>query len=377
MFSAIVFWAFVGWVVIQLLYAALLFSRFFSLRGNAVILPVPQRRPVSIVICAKDETANLRTNLRAVLEQDYRDANGTPLFEVIVVNDCSTDGTHALLEDYKQEFPHLRELIITPNTQRDVAGKKFALSIGVKAAAHEWILLTDADCTPSSRQWLACMTAPLASGKTIVAGYPAHVQQPGLLNRFIRWETTHTWLQLATYAMAGKPYLAIGRNLATTKTACLRTYADPHWARVPTGDDDLLVKLNATKYNFALVMHPQAYTYSNTRDTLRAWMRQKERHTSDGKYYAGNVQTLLATYGVSQAAVWVYFVYLAFTPYAAPAAALLAVRCMVYWALWAATARRLKEKNIISLLPLFDLGWMLYNFAFLPFILSKNRRHWT
>ncbi len=377
MFSAIVFWAFAGWIVIQLLYAALMFARFLSLPTNTAVLAPALRRPVSIVICAKDEADNLAANLRHVLQQDYKSESGDILYEVIVVNDCSSDASHQILSNLMREFPQLREVVITPETPRNVAGKKFALSAGVNAASYGWLLLTDADCRPASSLWLAHMAAPLAGGKEIVAGYPAHVQLPGILNKFIRWETTHTYLQLASYAMVGKPYLAIGRNLATTKAACLRTYADPHWAAVPTGDDDLLVKLNATKDNFALLVHPQAYTYSNTRETLRAWMKQKERHTSDGKYYSGNIQALLAVYGISQAAVWVYFAYLAFTTYAGIAALLLLVRCLVYWVLWAATARKLKEKNIIYFMPLFDIAWMLYNFAFLPFILKKNRQHWT
>ena len=377
MFSAIVFWAFVGWAVIQLLFAVLLFTRFFGLDDHIAPLADSARQPVSIVICARNEAANLGRNLLQVLQQRYHDIAGHPLYEVVVVNDCSTDATEEVLAKLQAQYPHLRVITITEATPRNVAGKKFALSIGVAEARHEWILLTDADCRPATDSWLARMVAPLAMGKEIVAGYPAHEQYPGLLNKFIRWETTHTYLQLATYALAGKPYLAVGRNLATTRTLCLRTYADPSWTVVPTGDDDLLVKLNATKQNMALVIDEQARTYSSTRETLGAWMKQKERHTSDGKYYRPGVQTWLALYGVSQAAVWVYYAYLVFTGYALLAGYILLARCLVYWVLWAATAMKLKEKGLVWLLPVFDIAWMLYNFAFLPYILRKNRQHWT
>lgn len=377
MFSAIVFWAFVGWAVIQFLFAALLFSRFFKLGAGVGLLPVTQRKPVSIVICAKNEEVNLARNLPVVLQQNYTDADGNQLYEVVVVNDCSDDGTHEVLAGLMKQYPHLREIVITPETERNVAGKKFALSIGVAHANSEWVLLTDADCRPAGKEWLALMIAPLGEGKEIVAGYPAHESYPGWLNRFIRWETTHTYLQLASYALAGRPYLAVGRNLATTKAICLRTYADPAWTQVPTGDDDLLVKLNATSSNMTMIIDEQAYTFSSTRETLRAWMKQKERHTSDGKYYSGRVQTWLALYGISQAAVWVYYAYLVFTGYAVVAGLILLARCLVYWVLWAATATKLKEKGLVWLLPVFDIAWMLYNFAFLPYILRKNRQHWT
>lgn len=331
---------------------------------------------VSIVICAKNEAENLSNHLPLILAQQYH--NGTnPLFEVIVVNDCSDDETHEVLVSLQQQYPHLRQITITPDTPRTVVGKKFALSTGVANAANHWILLTDADCSPSSDTWLALMVAPLAEGKEIVAGYAGHVPAKGLLNKFIRWETTHTFLQLSTYAMIGKPYLAIGRNLACTKAACLQAYNSPLWNLGPTGDDDLLVKESATKDNMALVTDPAAHTYSIARESFSTWRRQKQRHTSDGKNYRPAIQFLLSMYGISQAAVWVYFVWLAFTPYWAVSACILLGRCLIYWALWAATAKRLKEKNITYLLPLFDIGWMLYNFAFLPYILQKNKQQWT
>lgn len=377
MLSAVIFWAFTGWVVIQLLYVPL-FLRFFSLPSETRVIALDKRKPVSVVICAKDEAVNLGKNLETILQQEYSDADGNNLYEVVVVNDCSTDSSHQLLTALSLKYPHLREVIITPDMPRNVAGKKFALSTGVASARYDWILLTDADCQAASEDWLALMAGPLSEGKEIVAGYPAHAHYPGLLNKFIRWETTHTFLQLSTYAMAGMPYLAIGRNLACTREVCLKTYTSPQWTQVPTGDDDLLVKLNATPHNLTLIIDPRAYTYSSTKETLGAWMRQKERHTSDGKYYKGSIKTLLALYGISQAAVWVYFFcYLLFTHYMAVAACMLFVRCVIYWLLWAAAGRRLKEKNIIYYLPLFDIAWMLYNFAFLPYILRKNKQHWT
>ena len=376
MLSTIVFWAFVGWAVIQVMYAAFLFLRFFRLPAHNDTIEAARMQGVSIVICAKNEAENLRKHLPGILTQNYSNNNGI-LYEVIVVNDCSDDATHEVLADLQKQYTHLREVIITPDTQRTVVGKKFALSTGVNNATHNWILLTDADCEPASDSWLARMVAPLAHGKEIVAGYAAHKPGPGMLNKFIRWETTHTFLQLSTYAMIGKPYLAIGRNLACTKAVCLRTYNSPLWTAGPTGDDDLLVKESATKNNMALVTDPAAHTYSIARESLGTWRKQKQRHTSDGKHYRGAVQVLLSLYGISQAAVWVYFVYLAFTPYWQVSASILLGRCVIYWLLWAGVAIRLKEKNIIYLLPLFDIGWMLYNFAFLPYILQKNKLHWT
>lgn len=336
-----------------------------------------EQQPVSIIICAKDEAANLSRNLPQVLAQIYSLPDGNHQYEVVVVNDCSTDNTHQVLQHLQQQYPHLREVVINPETPRNVVGKKFALSTGVAHAANDWLLLTDADCTPAGNSWLAHMVAPLAQGRQIVAGYAGHIATGGLLNKFIRWETTHTFLQLATYAIAGRPYLAIGRNLACTRQVCIKAFQSPDWPIGPTGDDDLMVRESATAHNVAIVTDAAAHTYSTARESVGGWRKQKQRHTSDGKNYKTAIKALLAAYGISQAAVWVYFLYLMFTPWLVPAALILAGRSIIYWILWAAVARRLKEKNIIYLLPIFDIGWMLYNFAFLPYILQKNKQHWT
>src|SRR6185312_16266737 len=106
--------------------------------------------------------------------------------------------------------------------ERNLQGKKFALSYGVVYAKNDWLLLTDADCAPTSNRWLEQMVAPLAAGKEIVAGYGGYNKTWGLLNAFIRWETLHTFLQYSAYSLAGKPYMAVGRNLACTKDILLK-----------------------------------------------------------------------------------------------------------------------------------------------------------
>ncbi len=376
MVNTVIFYAFVGWAAIQILFVLFVFRRFFEVPNFTTPLLMPRRKPVSIVICAHNEEKNLSEHLKSVLDQNYSDAQGVPLFEVIVVNDCSTDGTHNVIAGFQKQYANLREVVIAPEEHRNVVGKKYALSVGITNAQNEWLLLTDTDCQPASSEWISKMVAPLAEGKEIVAGYPAYREGQGLLNKYIRWETVHTFLQLSTFAIAGKPYLAVGRNLATLKTLYQKTITSAAWTEGPTGDDDLLVQLNATQNNFIALADPTLYTYSTPKNTYKTWKQQKQRHTSDGKNYDGKVQLWLAMYGISQAAVWVYSIYLFFTTYWALTLILLAARCVVYWAFWASIATRLKERKLLFLLPFFDIFWMLSNFAFLPYILKKSRMNW-
>ena len=362
-------------VAVQCGYALYFFVRIFSMPVHRPI-PVAQRRPVSIIICAKNEATNLKKNLPSVLSQKYTDDGGKHLYEVIVVNDASDDDTAQVLSELKQQYAYLHEVDIADDEVRNLQGKKYALSKGVTHAKYDWLLLTDADCSPATDKWLEKMVAPLANGKQIVAGYGGYYYQPGLLNAFIRWETLHTFIQYSTYALTGTPYMAVGRNLACTKDVLLMAQRSEVWNALPSGDDDLLVSIAGNAYNTAIVSDEQVFTFTNAKDTYTEWVKQKQRHISTGKYYKWPVKLLLGAYGIAHAGMWLCFFGLLFSKYWMPVLVIMVIRCFIYWLLWMVTALKLQEKKLIYLFPFFDIAWMIYNFAFFPYITWKNKKTW-
>ena len=298
------------------------------------------------------------------------------MYEVIVVNDASSDDTAQVLKELEMQYDHLWDVIITAGEYRDQPGKKYALGRGLAVASHDRLLLTDADCAPASDEWLEKMVAPLATGKQIVAGYGGYNYRPGLLNAFVRWETMHTFLQYSTYAQAGHPYMAVGRNMACTRAMLLATQQSDIWHALPSGDDDLLVSIAGNAENTAIVCDAAAFTYTDAKTNWADWAKQKQRHLSTGKYYRPAIKSLLAGYGISHAGLWLCFFALLFSHYALPALCVMAVRCVMYWGIWLKTQLRTGERKEVYLYPLFDIAWMVYNFAFFPFITWKNKQHW-
>ena len=138
----LLFYAFCLVTLIQLFYYLFFFIRL------AVYKPknktVSQTHPVSVIICARDEAANLAKNLPGALVQQYSTTH-----EVIVVNDNSFDDTKYLLEEYQKTYRHL-QVVELKQEAKLIPGKKFPLSIGIKTAKYEIVLLTDADCVPAS-----------------------------------------------------------------------------------------------------------------------------------------------------------------------------------------------------------------------------------
>ncbi len=363
-------------VIVVVLTIQCVFGLFFLLRFHALRnthANTLSRYPVSVIICAKNEAGQLSINLPHVLSQVYFDQYDRSYYEVIVVNDGSSDETTAILNSLKLEYPHLVVVNIDVSASK---GKKHALAMGLQAAKHYMLLLTDADCKPASSNWLRLMVAPLHIGKEIVAGYGGYYAKSGLLNAFVRWETMHTYLQYSTYAASGMPYMAVGRNMACTRTVLENAIAQHIWKALPSGDDDLLVQIAGTATNVAVVSDPDAFTHSAAKATIAEWIHQKQRHLSTGKYYKASTQLLLGGYALSHACVWLVLICSFFTVPALTVFILIGVRCMLYWVLWKRVLNRLNEKIPLYLLPLFDLGWMMYNFAFLPYITWKNKKNW-
>lgn len=163
---------------------------------------------VSVIVCAHNEYDNLQDYLSILLEQDY------PCYEVIVVDDSSEDGSDLLLERWSRQYGNLYHTFV-PRGARVLSNKKLALTIGIKAAHHDYLLLTDADCRPESKIWIREMMQGFANQQTeVVLGFSPYFEKSNLLNHLIGYDTLFNGLQYMGMARAGKPYMGVGRNLA-------------------------------------------------------------------------------------------------------------------------------------------------------------------
>jgi len=245
------------------------------------------RKPLSIIICARNEVANLKEYLPLVLTQNYPD------YEVIVVNDRSWDGTDELLEEFAKSFPHLK-IVTVSDGQKFIAGKKFAVTMGIKAASHEWLVFTDADCAPASSQWLLGMQRPEDDNKDILLGYSPYLKERGLLNALIRFETFFTAVNYLSFALKGMPYMGVGRNMAYKKSLFFKNKGFAAHMHIPSGDDDLFVNAHANKINTSIQINKEAHVWSNPNGTLSGYLRQKKRHYGAGKMYKAKHRFILS-----------------------------------------------------------------------------------
>lgn len=365
----------------QLIYVIFFFRHIWGIgsRSDGILhrsdVPEYATRPVSVIICAHNEAPNLEQFLPEILEQQYHLTDDRLGYEVIVVNDRSTDATADVLNRFQTEYPHLVVVSIAEDTPRTFPGKKFPLSKGLERAKHEWIVCTDADCFPKSDSWLHYMAAPLLRGKEIVAGYGGQLAKGGLLGSFISYETMHTFLLYYSFTKAGLPYMAVGRNMAATKALFLKAQSNPVWPQLPSGDDDLLVQLCATKENMAVVAHPESATWSYPKTRLRDYLHQKQRHVSTGKFYSFKSKMALGAYALMHAFWWCAIVLCISTKLWYPALVLaLPMLSLLLTFLYGVACLRGKT-TLVGWLQ-FSLCWVLYNAVLAPYILWKTKQRW-
>jgi len=313
-------------------------------------------QPVSVIICGKNESENLKQFLPLVLQQDY------PEYQVVVVNDSSEDDSELILAKIKSEYPHLYYTSI-PKDKKFSHGKKLAITVGVKAATHDYLIFTDADCKPISNQWLKEMASGFEpEGKEIVLGFGGYMKQKGFVNLLVRYDTFFTALQYMGFALSKKPYMGVGRNMAYKKELFMKNNGMKSHSKILSGDDDLFVKETATKNNVTIITNTNSQTISIPPETFKNWRLQKARHFTTTPYYKFSVKSELFFEPFSRefflfAALYIII----FSNFALVSVGFLVVYFFLKSIIWRKAAKTLSQGKLYWSVWLFDFihPWLL------------------
>lgn len=354
--------------IIQLCYLIVIYRKLAAYTIKEAVADA--KHPVSIIICARNEQVNLEANLPLVLEQDYPD------YEVIVVNDCSDDDSRWVLQDMAARYHRLKVVTINEH-ERFKHGKKFAVTLGIKAAANEHLLFTDTDCRPASPRWLQLMQQQFSPATELVLGYSPYRRLGGFLNTFIRFETFFTALNYLSFALAGSPYMGVGRNLAYKKSLFFSGKGFASHMHIPSGDDDLFVNQNATAGNTAIQIHPDAHVYTEPKTTISAYLRQKIRHMGAGKLYKSGHKMLLV---VQAASAMLFYVLLVVSAVLGIPwwllCALYVLRLLVQVLVYNPALKKLRCPDLVWWLPVIDFIYYFYTLAVAIISVFKKRIQW-
>ncbi len=326
--------------------------------------------PVSVIICAHNEKENLQALLPMLYSQLYKN------FQIVIVDDASSDGTIDFLREEEKNHPNLKVVWIKYRPKH-VQSKKFALTMGIKAAQHEKLVLTDADCRPDSDYWLTGMASKLENEVEFVLGYSPYQMDKGLLNHFIRFETLHTGFLYISAALAGHPYMGVGRNLAYRKSYFLKKKGFYRIHHLVGGDDDLFVNRHACGSNTKVSIHKNTLMHSIPKKNWQAFYRQKVRHLGIGKYYKRKDKIWIGLLSISSVLLWICFPVLLFHEnerYYAIIGFLL--RWGLLFAVFISAGKKLNDPINWVLLPIFDVLYVIYYMIIGTKALSTKNTRW-
>ena len=279
---------------VQTIYLCLFLFAFLGEKKVAISPP----KPVSVVVCAHDEVDNLRELVPMLLAQSH------PEFEVIIVEDRCNDDTYDFLREAAKQDARLK-LVRVVDKPEHITGKKFALTLGIKAAKYDWVLLTDADCRPASSLWIARMSAEIDDRTQIIIGFSPYFKSKGLLNSFIRFESFLTGIQFIGLANLNRPYMGVGRNLAYKRSFFLENKGFHKHLEVMGGDDDLFVNQHARSAAAKTCLGSTALMRSLPKSSWREYYVQKLRHLAVGKHYKFLDKLMLGTFTLTQMLTWI------------------------------------------------------------------------
>lgn len=366
------------WVFVALALVAFIQLIYFFFFFTRVAFYTPPKReryqqhPVSVIVCARDEDEHLARNLPGLLVQQY-----PTTYQVVVVNDNSVDDSKYILQELKKTFKDRLHVVELTQEAKLISGKKYPLSIGIKEARHEVLLLTDADCVPASEHWVQKMQDAYEEDTEIVLSYGAYHKKSGMLNKIIRFETFHSALQYLSYALAGIPYMGVGRNLSYKKAVFLRHKGFSSINHIPGGDDDLFVNKAATGKNTAVVLDPDAFTLSYPKQSWKAWMNQKTRHYSTSRYYRPRHKFLLGLYSLSSFLFYPLLAVAAIFYDWKLALIIFGARFLVQGVVYYFSMKKLNEKDLFPLFLFFDLWMFFYYIIFAPALWKRPRQTWN
>jgi len=341
------FYFFIAIVVIQVFYYLGIFGKFAFAKPQDI---TSKKLPVSVIVCAKNEEENVKKFIPLLAEQDYPD------FEIVLIDDASSDETLEVFEQFEQQYPNIR-LVKVQNNEAFWGNKKYALTLGIKASKKEYLLFTDADCYPTSKNWITAMTSQFTMNKTIVLGYGSYEKvERSLLNKIIRFETVLTAVQYFSWAKLGLPYMGVGRNLAYKRDEFFNVNGFIEHIQIRSGDDDLFINEAANKNNTTISYTPESFTYSKPKETYREWFTQKRRHISTAEHYKFFDKMQLGLFFISQLFFFILVILLlAFQFQWIAVLAILATRYTVAWTVIGFSAGKLKENDIKVWFPIVEI----------------------
>ena len=351
--------------LVQFFYQVLVIAFTLSGKKNSKQEDSPS---ISIIITSRNYEENLRSLIPSLLEQDYPD------FEVVVVDDCSSDGSEWYLTELKLQSAKLKTSRILQETDFPNA---LAITIGIRAATKDWLIFLNPLCSVKGKDWLGSYAKAIQPETEAVFGFVKYTNGTGSMRKFFRYENLDSFLLYGSASYLGLPMPVSDMNIAYKREEFLKRRGFAAVLDTPFSENELYLNKISNRKNTVYLLDPTSAVYydgeMNWYDGINYKKKQLmlRRKFSIGQIIFLSVNTMSRmVFDISMVAL------LILSPWRLWVAAIWLFK-IVHEMVWGIIGmKRLKEKNLVpglvflrSVLPLFN-GLLFVN----QFITGSKRK---
>lgn len=329
-------------------------KRAASIRNGKTPLSTLQP-PVTVIVCARDQADKLELNLPLILGQKY------PEFQVVVVNDASTDETEDVLMRFEKSAFNFYHTFIPPGVQ-NVSARKMAITIGIKAAKYDHLLFIDPDCVPENDEWISGLMSSFDEKCGLVLAYSTFPAEKDFFTKMVLFDNLFSAIQFMGFAVNRKAYMGFSNNMAYKKELFFKNKGFASYLYLNSGEDDLFISEISTSENTKISIEPESKVVAYKENVWKFWKRQRFNRFSTYSYYSFGTKVRLASEVISRCIFYLTFPFMIAYGILAQnllliifSAALFLLRYVVQVLIINKNAKKLKENNYYITLLLFDI----------------------
>ncbi len=364
---AILLMAFLAVLLIQLVYYWAFFSRLAFFKPTAAPAEKP---PVSVIVLVHNQYHLIRQNLPELLGQDYPD------FEVVVVDDTSDDGSDELLEKLAETFTNLRVMKLTQSLNW-FKGRKFPLSLGIKSAGHEVLLLTDIRYQPAGKSWISQMMAAYTPDTAIALGYATFDTGSGI-NKWLRFMAFYDGMLYLSMALSGLPFKGIAPNLSYRKSLFYNHKGFSSHYVINAGDDELFVNKAATRKNTNIRISAGSQVKSTKPLTFLQWLENEKTRLAIRRFFKPGHRVMISLFSASTLLFYALFVVMLAINIQLPVViGIFMIRLISQVTIFGLIQKKLSEKKLLWATPFFEAALSLIDLAIWLRLLFTKKTKWS
>lgn len=365
---------------IEVCYLYLLYnkvSRYESRRKQGDVAYNSAPPFVSVIVYAHAQEADsVLSLLPRLLSQRY------PKYEIIVVNDDTTEELRNAVALYECEHKNVYQTSV-PEKVYNVSRKKLGITLGVKAAQGDVIVVTEANCMPQSDEWLATLACNFVPGIDVVLGYVRMSEQRGER----RWgfhfaDRVVFGLRYLAYAVIRRPYMGVGGNMAYRKEIFFANKGFSANLNLHFGDDDLLINEIANRRNTRIEISPESVVECSNDNNSKAWQELRMKYNFTSKFLHTSSKRVFAFESVVHVLLWAVFaatVVLAMHQVVVLLSALLLflLYWLLTWLVYRRAAKCLGERFFAWMMPVHHVVRPFYSFYYAVVGKSYHKSNYT